>query len=236
MIFDLDPLELVACALTAVMLAIPLSFALAAGAVTGPHRTWNSAGLAMGLGLLIGVGLTAAGVLAGPFGTLSALTGVAMLLGLAGAIGAAVLVVVLDEGTMLSAAVGIIACLLIGLGAPGQALPAMLAISSSQLVVIAAVVMEAVALVVLVGVLVAAAGRVRALQFGVAAAGVVAALVVGFGVLTQLTRQAADAPAAAGPNTGALIAVLVALGIGSVAGGVLESMRARRRTAAPEAS
>lgn len=228
MILDLDPLELVACALTAVMLAIPLSFALTAGAITGPYRSWTSAGLAMGLGLLLGVGLTGAEVFAGPFTTLTTLAGVGMLLGLAAAIGAAVLVVVLDEGSRLSAAVGMIACLLIGLGAPGQALPVMLATSDSLLVVITAVVIEAVALVAIVGFLVAAARRVRIVQVGIAVAGVVAALIVGYAVLTQLTRDAADSSAVSEPGSAGLIAVLIALALGCVGGGVLESMRGRR--------
>ena len=146
-----------------------------------------------------------------------------LVLGLLGAIAAAVLVIVLEDGTAVSAAVGIAACALIGLGEPGQMGAGLSFVTSSVLVVLSAVVIEAVALVAIVGFLVAAAGRVRALQVGVAAAGAVGALLL---VIAPLVPM---------PFGGLLISVLIALAIGSIVAGVLEALRARREpSAVPE--
>src|SRR5699024_12173758 len=58
-----------------------------------PRASWNRAGLAMGIGLLVGV-LMAAAALFVPFpGAVPALLGLGMLLGLVLAVGAAVLVI-----------------------------------------------------------------------------------------------------------------------------------------------
>ncbi|WP_114853174.1 hypothetical protein [Brachybacterium sp. YJGR34] len=226
MSFDLEPVELLACALTAVMLAIPVAFPLAAGVIAAPRRSWSAPGLATGLGLLLGVVLAAAGYLAVGPGTVATFSAVAMLLGLLGALGAAVLVIVQSEGSTLSTAVGVVSCALIGLAEPGLTLPAMLGLSRSVLVVLSAVVIEAVTIAVLVAFLVAAGGRVRALQIGVAVAGFVTAVLLGVGVLARAAASA-DPPSASQPAL--LITVLVALALGSIVGGVLEVMRERRR-------
>ncbi|MDN5821989.1 MAG: hypothetical protein L0H39_10920 [Brachybacterium sp.] len=188
MSFDLVPAELLASALTAVLLSIPIAFVLAGAAISGPRRTWNRAGLAMGIGLLIGVLLAAATLFALPLGPTSALLDIGMLLGLACAIVAAVLVIIQDDGTTVSTVLGVAACVLIGLAVPADAMRAILDLSSSLLVLIAAMVIEAVALVAIVGFLVAGAGRVRALQIGVAAAGIVSAVLLGEGVLAIVLR------------------------------------------------
>src|SRR5699024_12668520 len=79
--FDLVPAALLASALPAVLISIPLSFVLAGAAIAGPRASWNRAGLAMGTGLLIGV-LMAAASLFVPFpGAVPALLGLGMLLG-----------------------------------------------------------------------------------------------------------------------------------------------------------
>src|SRR5699024_9923965 len=62
MSFDLVPAELLAASLTAVLISIPFAFVLAGAAIAGPRRSWNRAGLAMGIGLLVGVLLAAAGL------------------------------------------------------------------------------------------------------------------------------------------------------------------------------
>lgn len=236
MSFDLDPVELLTCALTAVLVAIPIAFPLAAAAIAGPRRIWNGAGLAMGIGLLLGVLLAGVGVVANPPVPLEATTMALQLLGLLGALVAAVLVVVLAEGNRTAAALGITACGLIGLSEPVQTLPAMFGLSTSVLVVLAAVVIEAVALVVIVGALVAVAGRARAFRIGIAAASAVSALLLGLGLVAQVLREGAGVDAPVVPLSILLIAVLAALVLGSLAGGVVESVRARRRRPAHTAA
>ena len=226
MSLDLEPAELLAAALTAMTLALPLVLVLAAAAISGPPRLWNGAGLAMGTGLLLGVGLAAGAVLAGADGLIGAgllLARIALVIGLVLAILAAVLVIVLEEGTALTAAAGILACGFIALGAPSEALPALQDITDSPLVLLAAVVIEAVALVALVGAAVAAAGHGRALQYGIAAAGAVGAVLSLYGILASAT-EALPAPSL----MTVLITVLIALALGSIAGGVVETLRARR--------
>lgn len=227
MTFDLDPAELLACCLTAAMLAVPVAFPLAAGIVTAPRHSWNRAGLAVGVGLLCGVLFAGASAVMG-LGSLLPLAAVGMLLGLASAIAAAVMIVVLDDRTFLAAAVGILACVLISLGEPVRTVQAMAGLSTSVLVVLAAVVVEAVVMVAVVGLLVAAAGRVRALQIGVAAGGAVAALLLGIGVLLHLISLLSDATPPSLPLPAMLIAALAAFVIGAVVAGVLGTVRARQ--------
>lgn len=228
MSLDVVPLELLAVALAAVMLSIPLAFVFAGAAISGPRRTWNQAGLGMGVGLLIGVLLAAAQLFALPTGALDVLLNLAMLLGLLAAVVAAVLVIVQDDGTTLSAALAIGACALVALAVPMEAMTMGLGISSSPLVLIAGMVVEAVALAAIVGFLVAGAGRVRALQVGVAAAGIVAALLLAVGVLRTLFDAAAGIGTGHLPLTVVTILALVALVVGSVVGGVLHTLRDRR--------
>lgn len=236
MTFDLVPAELLASALTAVLLSIPLSFVFAGAAISGPRRTWNRAGLGMGLGLLIGVLLAAVGLFVPLPGTIAVLLDLAMLLGLVCAIAGAVLVMVQSDGTTLSAVLGIVACVLVALAVPAEALRAVLDLSTSPLVLIAAMVIEAVALAAIVGFLVAGAGRVRALQIGVAAAGIVSAVLLGVGALAALLHDAAGVGMPQPPLNAVLITALVALVIGSVVGGVLDALRGRRQVEpAPEA-
>ena len=236
MSLDLVPAELLASALTAVLLSIPLAFVLAGAAISGPRRTWNRAGLAMGIGLLIGVLLAAARLFLLPAGASTTLLDLGMLLGLACAIAAAVLVILQDDGTLISAVLGIVACVLVALAVPTDALRAVLGLSTSPLVLIAAMVIEAVALVAVVGFLVAGAGRVRALQIGVAAAGIISAVLIAAGVLAIIAGDVAGVDLPQPPLTAVLITALVALVIGSVVGGVLDTMRGRRQVEpAPEA-
>src|SRR5699024_7427413 len=225
---DLVPAELLASALTAVLISIPLSFVLAGAAIAGPRRSWNRAGLAMGIGLLVGVLLAAAGLFV-PFpGAVAVLLNLGMLLGLVFAVGAAVLVIVHEEGTFLSAVLGVAACVLVALAVPADAMRAVLGLSSSLLVLIAAMVIEAVALVALVGFLVAGAGRARAMQIGAGAARTVCAVLIGGGALALLVQDLAGAGLASPPLRAGLVGSRIALVIGSVVGGVLETVRGRR--------
>lgn len=230
MSFDIAPLELLVAALTAVLFALTLSFSLAAAAIAGPRGTWNRAGLAMGLGLLVGVILAGVQVLAGIDGPLLLLATLALLLGLICALVAAVLVVVLADGSAASSALGVVACGLIGLGEPLHVVPAQSGFSSSVLVVLAGVVVEAVALVVIVGALVAAARRARALQIGIASAGAVGALLLGVGEVLLFAHGAFDLPASGVPLGVLLIALVVALALGGIGGAVQQTVRARRRS------
>src|SRR5699024_5676836 len=152
-----------------------------------------------------------------------------MLLGLVLAIGAAVLVIAHEDGTFLSAVLGTIACVLVGLAVPADAMRAVQGISSSPLVLIAAMVFEAVALAAIVGFLVAGAGRVRALQVGVAAAGIVSAVLIGIGALATLFQELAGIDMPQPSLSVVLIVSLVALVVGSVVSGVLDTVRDRRQ-------
>ena len=228
MSFDLDPLELLVATLTGLLLALSLAFPLAAAAIVGPRRDWSRAGLAMGLGLLLGVIGAGAVVVTGADGAPATASLLALLLGLAGAFVAAVLVVALEEDAGWAAAIGVIACLLIGLSAPLQAVPVLEALTSSMLPVLAGTVIEAVALVLVVGFLVAGSARARALQFGIASAGAAGAVLVGTGAVGGAAAEAAGLT----PRT-TLLAVLVALVVGSLVGGVLEMIRSRRRSRRP---
>jgi hypothetical protein len=231
MAFDIDPLVLLASALTALTLAVPLAFALAAGVIAAPRRSWSTAGLAMGVGLLIGVLLAATGifVLSGDLAGLIA--ALAMLPGLALVIVAAVLVILRRAGTRLGLALGAIGCVLIGLSEPTQTLPVMFGLGTSILMVLTAVVIEAVALVVFAGVLVAAAARLEALRVGIAAAGIIAALLTGIGTLSLLARSLIGLQLPAVPLMVTLVGTLIALVAGSIAGMVLDS---RQGIADPE--
>lgn len=229
MSFDLEPLELLAAVLTAVMLALPIAFPLAAGVLAAPRRVWSGAGLGLGLGLLLGVIITSAASFVGLHRSVLLLSSIGLLLGLLGAIVAAVLLVVRPEGSTLTAAVGIVVCVLIGLGEPSQTLPAMLGISRSPMVVVAGVVIQAVVVVVVVGALVAASGRVRALQIGVAAAGAVAAVMLAGGVFANLMHEFVHLRLPSVPLGAQLIVVVVTLVIGTVLGGALGRSSAQRR-------
>src|SRR5699024_1214910 len=115
------PAELLVGALSAVLLAVPLSLVLAGAAISGPRRTWNQAGLAIGVGLLVGVLLAAARLFVLSADSLTVLLHLGMLLGLACAVAAAVLVVIRDDGTVLSTVLGIVACVLVTLAVPSDA-------------------------------------------------------------------------------------------------------------------
>lgn len=228
MSLDLDPLELLAAALMAVMLAMPIAFPVAAGVIAAPRRIWSGAGLALGLGLLIGVGAVIAAHFADFQGIVAVISGIALVLGLLGAAASAVFVVVRSDGSTLTAVVGILTCVLIGLAEPAQALPAMFELTQSALVALTAVVIEAVVVALVVAALVAAGGRVRALQIGVAAAGVVAAVLIGIGALVAATGDAATGPLLSIPLSTQLIVIVAVLVLGTIGGGVASGVHSRR--------
>ncbi|APX33650.1 hypothetical protein BH708_14040 [Brachybacterium sp. P6-10-X1] len=228
MSLDLAPLELLAAALLAVMLAMPIAFPVAAAVIAAPRRLRSGAGLALGLGLLIGVGAVIAAHFAGFRGIASGISGVALVLGLLGAIASAVFIVVRSEGSAMTAVVGILACVMIGLAEPGQTLPAMFGVTQSALVALTAVAIEAVVVALLVAALVAAGGRVRALQIGVAAAGIVAAVLIGISVFASALGEAATVAEPGIPLSTQLIVIVVVLVLGTIGGGVASGARSRR--------
>lgn len=247
MSLDLDPLELLTVALTAVMLALPISFPLAAAAIAAPRRLWNGAGLALGLGILLGVIASIAGHFLDMGGTTLVASSVTHLLGMALVVAAALFVVIRSDGSRLTAVVGILACALIGLGEPSQVLPALLGLSQSDLVVGAGTVIEALVVVVVVGALVAAAGRVRALQIGIAAAGAVAAAMIAFSVVMHLMHGTSaleasdlqgvvDLQGVGGVRSGGiplvpqLVVIVAVLVIGTILGAVVEAVLSGRRS------
>lgn len=231
MAFDLDPVELLATALTAVLLAVPIAFPLAAALVAEPRRMRSGGGLGVGLGLLFGVILAAVSALVGPEQMILLLTSLGLVVGLLLALGLAVLMVLRRAGTRLAAVLGTLACLLIGLSVPAQSLPALYGLSQSVLVVLAAVVIEAMVAVALTAVLVTLSGRVRALRTGIAAGAATAGVLI----MIEAVGNLLDTAAAAGPPTvtPALILVGAAFVIGCIAGAVWESVAARQTAAAP---
>lgn len=227
MAFDIDPLVLLASALTALTLAVPLAFALATGVTVGPRRSWSTPGLAMGVGLLVGVLLAAAGIFALGGDLLSLGTALAMLPGLACVITAGILTILRRGGARLALVLGAIGCALIGLSEPVQTLPVMFGLGSSILMVLTAMAIEAVALVVFTAVLVAVAARLRALRFGIAAAGIIAAVLIGLGTLALLARTLTGLALPDVPLMVTLIGTLVALAAGSIIGTALDSRQDR---------
>ncbi|MEE1650221.1 hypothetical protein V1260_05395 [Brachybacterium sp. J144] len=213
MSFDVVPLELLAAALIAVLTALPVSVPLAAGATAGPRERWNAVGLALGGGLLLGVLGAIVLLLAGDLALAALLARLAQVPGLLLLLAAAILSLLRATGPTLPWVLGLIGCLLTGLGEPLQALPALGGISNSALVLMVGVVAEAVVVVVIVGLLVAVAARAEVFGGGLAVGGAVGALVLlialmlphGIGVIVQV--------------------VLIVLGI--VAGVVLSAIRSR---------
>lgn len=232
MFLDLDPAALLTSALIAVMMSIPISFVLAGAAISGRRSTWNNAGLVMGLGLLLGVILAGARLFVLSRDGFAVLADVLMLVGLVGALVAAVLVIVLQEGTGYSAVLGAAACGVIGFSEPNQIIRDLAGITTSPLVITTSMVIEVVALVAIVGFLVAVAGRVRAMQIGVAAAGIVTAALLILGGLSSLAHQLLTVDVPFVPLSATLIVSLVAFVVGSVTGGVLDVVRSRRESAA----
>lgn len=228
MSLDLDPLELLAAALMAVMLAMPIAFPVAAGVIAAPRRIWSGAGLALGLGLLVGVGAVIAAHFAGLQGLVVGISEIVLVLGLLGALASTVFIVVRSDGSTTAAVIGILTCLLIGLAEPAQALPAMFELTQSALVALTAVVIEAVVVALVVAALVAAGGRVRALQIGVAAAGVVAAVLIGLGLVRAAVHDIAQATLPSIPLPTQLMVIVVALVLGTIGGGVASGVHSRR--------
>src|SRR5699024_925784 len=138
-----EPVELLTAALTAVLLALPIAVVVAAGVLAAPRRRAGVPGLAIGIGLLLGVVLAVVITVAGPLDPLRTLTTLTWVLGLLSVMAAAVLIVLRRAPDGLGAALGTAGCALIGLGEPGQTLPALFGLSSSVLVVITALVLEA---------------------------------------------------------------------------------------------
>lgn len=210
-----EPVELIAAALSAMLLAVTIAFPVAAGLLAAPRRMVSAPGLGIGIGLLIGTLLAGASLVMGPGDLWSGAAVLLMALGLLCAMAASVLILLRREPALLEAVLGTVACALIGLGEPSQTLPVMFALSPSALVVVTALVIEAVAIVAIAAVLALLGGRLPALRFGVAAG----ALVVGVLALWGLFGPAV-------PVEAMLIVMGVALVAGTVVGAVLGPRRA----------
>src|SRR5690625_6958355 len=88
-----EPVELLTAALTAVLLALPIAVVVAAGVLAAPRRRAGVPGLAIGIGLLLGVVLAVVITVAGPLDPLRTLTTLTWVLGLLSGMAAAVLIV-----------------------------------------------------------------------------------------------------------------------------------------------
>jgi len=227
-----EPAELLAAALSALFLAVPLAVVVAGGVLAVPRRMVSAPGLGIGIGLLAGVVLAVVSIVAGPLDLLRAAVSVASVLGLLCVMAAAVLIVLRREPARLEAVLGTVGCALIGLGEPGQALPVLLGLSSSVLVVVTALVVEAVVIVALGGALAGLGGRVRAVRWGVAVAALVAGVLMLWGLIATGMERMLSATVPAVPALPMIIVVGVALVAGTVAAVVLE-MRSSPREPAP---
>src|SRR5699024_3269814 len=129
---------------------------------------------------------------------------------------------------------GTVGCALIGLGEPGQALPVLFGLSSSVLVVVTALVMEAVVIAALGGALAGLGGRVRAVRWGVAVAALVAGVLMLWGLLAAGLERLLSTTVPAVPMLPMIIVVGAALVAGTVAAVVLETRSAPRGPAPVE--
>lgn len=223
--FDVNPTELVAVALACVLIAVPTSLVLVGAVAATPRPAWNRAGLAVGLGLLLGVILALTSVFIGSDGMIATIGQIAMILGLLCVIAAGVFAVLtaLDRGgEQLGMILAITGGGLVALGEPVQNIPLFFEMSSSVLVAIAGVIIELVAIAAIVGALAGIASRAAAVRLGLAITGAVTALVLLLSTLVALGDGDGF------ENQTLLILAIVALVIGSIAGGVLETLRMRR--------
>ena len=111
-------------------------------------------------------------------------------------------------------------------------LPVLFGRSSSVLVVVTALVMEAVVIAALGGALAGLGGRMRAVRWGVAVAALVAGLLMLWGLIATGMERMLSATVPAVPALPMIIVVGVALVAGTVAAVVLE-MRGSPREPAP---
>lgn len=230
----LEPADLLAAALSALLLAVPVAVAVAAGVLAAPRRMLSTPGLGLGIGLLVGVVLAVVTVVAGPVGRIGTLTSVASVLGLLCVMAAGVLIVLRREPALVGAAVGTAGCALIGLGEPGRALPVVFGVSASVLVVVTALVVEAVVIVALAAALAVLGGRLVAVRFGVAVAGLVAGLLMLWAMIARGSGQLLEAGLPAIPMLPMIIVVGAALVLGIIAGGMLELRGSRPKASWPQ--
>ena len=229
-----EPAELLTAALSALFLAVPLAVVVAAGVLAVPRRMVSAPGLGIGIGLLAGVVLAAVSIVAGPLGLLRTGVSLASVLGLLCVMAAAVLIVVRREPARPEAVLGTVGCALVGLGEPGQALPVLFGLSSSVLVVVTALVMEAVVIAALGGALAGLGGRIRAVRWGVAVAALVAGVLMLWGLLAAGLERLLSTTVPAVPMLPMIIVVGAALVAGTVAAVVLETRSAPRGPAPVE--
>ena len=209
-----EPVELIAAALSAMLLAVTIALPVAAGALAAPRRMVNAPGLGIGVGLLIGTLLAGASIVMGPGALLPGAGALLLAVGLLCAMAASVLILLRREPTLIEAVLGTVGCVLIGLGEPSQTVPTRFAISSAALGVVTARVVVAVAIVAIAAVLALLGGRLPALRFGVAAGALVAGVLALWGLF---------APAAP------LEAILIVMGVALVAGTIVGAVLGRRR-------
>lgn len=216
-----EPSELIAAALSALFFAVPIAVAVAAGVLAVPRRRVSAPGLGLGIGLLAGMVLAIVGIAVGPSPLLQGGTALLLALGLLCVMAAAVLILLRREPALADAVVGTVGCVLIGLGEPSQLLPAMFAMSSSALVAVAALVIEAVVIVGLSAVLALLGARLAAVRLGVAVAALAAGVMVLWGVVASGAGQLIDVRLPTVPLLAMLIIVGVAFVVGTIVGAVL---------------
>lgn len=218
-------LELIAVVLTAVLRSVPLAVLLAACVIAMPPRaagsraSQRSAVVIIGVSLLVGILMAGAAIVVLPFATRGLISSVGITLGLLGAMVAAVLVIAnRPDGSMPSAALGLVGGVLIGLSEPGQTLPALFGLSQAVPVVLTAMVIEAVLLIAFTVVLTALSRRVGGLRLGVAVGGLTAGLLILVGAGSLLVHEIVHLQLPTPPMLVTLIAVAVAVVIGTVVG------------------
>lgn len=228
-----EPVELIAAAFSAMLLAVTIALPVAAGVLAVPRRMVSAPGLGIGIGLLIGTLLAGAGIVGGPGGFLPGAAALLLAAGLLCAMTASVLMLLRREPTLTDAVLGTAGCALIGLGEPSRTMPAMFAISPSALVVGAALVVEAVVIVALVAVFSVLGGRVPALRVGVAVGALAAGALTLWGLLALGAARLLDARVPAVPLEATLIVVGVALVAGTIVGASLLFRPRATASAAP---
>lgn len=238
---DPSAMELIAVLLTAALLALPLALPLVACVIAAPPRaaaSWarqRTTVVGIGVSLVVGILMAAASTVVLPFATSGLVSSVGIILGLLGAMVAAVLVASRPEGSAQGAVLGLVGGVLIGLSEPGQALPALFGLTQSPPVVFTAVVLESVLLIALTLVLAIGSRRVAGLRLGI----IVGALAAGFltlvGTTSLLVHEIAHIQLPSPPMLVTLVVVVVAVAVGTVVGSARDRGPARRdHSASPD--
>lgn len=238
---DPSAMELIAVLLTAVLLALPLALPLVACVIAAPPRAGAGRArqrttiVAIGASLLVGILVAAASTVVLSFAMRGLASAVGIILGLLGAMVAAVLAASRPAGSAHGTALGLVGGVLIGLSEPGQALPALFGLTQSPPVVFTAVVLEAVLLIALTVVLAIGTRRVAGLRLGVVVGALAAGILLLVGAASMLVHEIGHIHLPAPPVLVTLAVVAVAVVVGTVVGSARDRGPARRdHSTAPE--